>query len=74
MYFKTKKIWKSSIAAMNIAYYSKINNEKDKEKLKKIFDNLNISKEENIESETITNNTEDLETENTSFKKKEIKL
>jgi len=59
---------------MIIAYYSKINNERDKEKLKKIFDNLNISKEENIESETITNNTEDLETENTSFKKKEIKL
>ncbi|KAG4086204.1 hypothetical protein H8356DRAFT_1373450 [Neocallimastix lanati (nom. inval.)] len=69
---KPRRFGKSSIANMIIAYYSKINNERDKEKLKKIFDNLNISKEENIESETITNNTRDLETENTSFKKKKL--
>jgi len=55
-----RRFGKSSIASMIVAYYSK----RKKEEFKEIFDNLNISKEENI-----TTSKEDKNANNTSEKK-----
>jgi len=63
---KPRRFGKSSIASMVIAYYS----QKEKEEFQKIFDNLNVSKNEDTED---TEDTENIDTSEKKKKKKKIK-